>query len=438
MGVLASKLTGRRYRLVAALARGGMGEVFVGQEVGAKARAGAPLVAIKTLRREGASDDTALNRFLDEARLSARLDHPNIARLLDFGEAAGRPFAIFELLEGADLGDCLDRLIDRELTTPPEVAVAIGIEACQGLEHAHTLEKDGEPLQVVHRDLSPSNIFVTRDGHAKVLDFGAAGGKDRLTRTATGLIIGKLEYMPPEQVRGQPLDARSDVFALGLCLHESLALQRPYACADEHEQIRLIYNAEVPELRELRPQLPAALYAALQKATSADPAQRYPSAQAFSRALEPILRKLTRDPVEKVLARFYRSCFGAERDQLRAARLKELLARPVVDADQFQWAAPSLKDEPGTIELGTSDLEVVGTPQLADDDPPTFAETDGVDDDEALEPAPARKKASPRAPSTPAPAQPPRYLGYAVIAGVVLLALLAGLVIGRLGANLGH
>lgn len=417
MGVLSSRLTGERYRLVAALAKGGMGEVFVGESLGPERRR----VAIKTLLPEASQDRVALGRFLDEARLSARLDHPNIARLLDFGEAAGRPFGIFELLEGADVGDCLDQLIERRGLTPPEVALCIAIEACRGLHHAHTLEKDGAPLEVVHRDISPSNLFLTRTGQVKVLDFGAAWGRDRLTRTATGMIIGKLEYMPPEQVKGERLDARSDVFALGLCLHEALALSRPYQSANERELVKKIYYAEVPDLRHLRPGLPEGLYAALDRATDPDPERRFESAAAFAQALEPVLRGITRAPVEEILGRFYRNCFGAARDERRAARLKELLARPVVDADAFAWAAPELSEVAPAIDLQSEEIEVVGTPQPArGDEPDTEKEPAPLDPPQA---APPRRTAT-----------RPAYLPYAVIGGVVLLALVAGLVIGRLAA----
>src|SRR6185312_8552554 len=255
-----------------------MGEVFVGEEVGPKAHAQSPLLAIKTLLPDVALDATMLNRFLDEARLSARLDHPNIARLTDFGEAAGRPFAVFELLDGADLAQCLDQLIDRRAPVPVEVALAVIIEAAQGLHHAHTLQKDGQPLEVVHRDLSPSNLFLTRAGEVKVLDFGAAWGRDRITKTKTGLIIGKLEYMAPEQVKGEVLSARTDVFALGLCLWELLTTRRPYASDDEREQVNNIFFARVPDLAGLRPGLPVALYDAVKRTVAATPLERFGSA----------------------------------------------------------------------------------------------------------------------------------------------------------------
>ena len=294
MGALASRVTGRRYRLLAALAKGGMGEVFVGEEVGPKAQADSPLLAIKTLLPDVALDATMLNRFLDEARLSARLDHPNIARLTDFGEAAGRPFAVFELLEGADLAECLDQLIERRAQVPVEVALAVIIESALGLQHAHTLQKDGLPLEVVHRDLSPSNLFLTRAGQVKVLDFGAAWGRDRITRTATGMIIGKLEYMAPEQVKGDSLSARTDVFALGLCLWELLTTRRPYASSNEREQVSKIFHAHVPDLAELRPGLPATLYDAVKRAVAADPMVRFGSASELAKALEPLLLAITK------------------------------------------------------------------------------------------------------------------------------------------------
>jgi serine/threonine-protein kinase len=430
LGILASQVTGRRYRLLAALARGGMGEVFVGEELGPKASA-QPRVAIKTLLPDAARDATMLSRFLDEARLSARLSHPCVARMLDFGQAAGRPFAVFELLRGADLGECLDALIARGRSGPVEVALAVAMQACQGLHHAHTLEKDGKPLQVVHRDLSPSNLFVCDDGQAKVLDFGAAWGRDRFTQTATNMIIGKVEYMAPEQVHGKPVDARTDVFALGLCLHESLTLKRPYAGFDEREQVRRIFEAEVPRLEELRPGLPRALYAVVRKALAKSHLERFGSAQELGEALLPLYRAQTSEAPQARLQRFFAECFGPERTERREARLRALQALPVPDATQaFRWEAPSLHEQVQAVALGTSDLRSVSEPAPLrgvepetdpDDRPPAAAPTAVL----AAKPASgARAKASTRA--------------ALLVGAAVLAALLLGVAIGHLGATLGR
>ena len=420
MAILASKLTARQYRLVASLARGGMGEVFVGQEVGPKAQPDAAPVAIKTLLPEVLQQDNMLERFLDEARISARLDHPNIARLQDFGEAAGRPFTVFELLVGANLGECLDALIVKQTQMPAEVALAVVAEACRGLHHAHTLAKDGSPLQVVHRDLSPSNLFLGANGEVKVLDFGAAWARDRITQTAKGLIIGKLEYMAPEQVQGKPVDARTDVFALGLCLHEFFTLKRPYACTDEREQISRIYHAQVPPLERLRPGLGRPIYQAVRRATAADPKHRFQSAAELAQALDEILGDLTEQPAQKILHRFYLSCFGPDRDVQRARRLTELGSVAAANEEGFAWEAPALREDSAvTAPAGAGAAPANGGPKLPEPD------TDP-------EPGPFATA------SEPAAAAPRRsYLGFALIGAAVLAALFVGLIIGRVGASLG-
>jgi len=428
-----------------------MGEVFVGQPVGPKAQPGDDLVAIKTLLPEVAADPAMLGRFLDEARISARLRHPNIAQLLDFGEAAGRPFAVFELLDGADLGDCLDQLIVRRAQIPVEVAVAFAMGACRGLHHAHTLEDQGQPLEVVHRDLSPSNLFLTRAGQVKVLDFGAACGRNRITRTATGMVIGKLEYMSPEQALGKKVDARTDVFGLGLCLHEALTGKRPYHSANEREMVQKIVHARVPDLASARPGLPAPLIKAVHRALAADPGHRFASTEDFAQALEAVFGALCADPAEGVLSRFYGNCFGRDRHELRARRLQKLLSRADAPDAAFAWEAPPMAPagEDREVSLSTGHIEVVGgaTQSERDAEPTTDREPE-VGDDPAAPRAASAPVRPPRAAS--APVRPPRaasapvavaarpVLGYALVAAAVLLALGLGALLGRVGALLGH
>ncbi len=340
-GILRSQVSRHRYRLVAALAHGGMGEVYVGQALD---RPGEPFVAIKTLLPEVAQDAEMLSRFLDEARISARLDHPNIAKLLDFGEADGRPFAVFELLEGFDLAASLTVLNRRQARVPFEVAALLVAGAARGLHYAHTLTHDGLPLEVVHRDLSPGNLLLTSQGMVKVLDFGAATGRDRVTRTATGLVIGKVEYMAPEQVKGDRISARTDVFALGLCLYELLAGRRPYLGLDEREKARRIFAADIPSLAERRADVTAPLLDAIVRATKVNPAERFANAQELAETLESFTWSQTNAPGQEVLRRFFFDCFGAERLQIRSRRLNELAAeaRDRPPGEVFSWEAPSL------------------------------------------------------------------------------------------------
>jgi serine/threonine protein kinase len=453
MAALVSRLSGRSYRLVASLARGGMGEVFVAHEVGPKAPARPVPVAIKTLLPEVVGDPAMLARFLDEATLSARLDHPNIARLVDFGEQLGRPFAAFELLDGSDLAECLQALQRKGKLPPVEVALAVVAEVCAGLHHAHTLRRDGVPMQVVHRDLSPSNLFVTVDGRAKVLDFGAATGRFRITQTAMGMIIGKLEYMAPEQIRGETLDARTDVYALGLCLFEALTLQRALGAMNQSERVRKVANAAVPDLSEVRPGLPPGVVAALQQATAADPDARFGSARELATALQAELAGLTSSSPREILGRFHQSCFGTVHRAAREARLSRLMAAPIPGPEvPFTWSAPPID------EAAEGDTLISATqPGNTRRDRPAEANTD-----RALHPPqPTPVMAAPAIPisdSTPAPLpapaledededednrvesvavpRPRRLMGVVLVAAVLLAAAAVGVALGHAGSTL--
>lgn len=451
MTALVSRLSGRSYRLVALLARGGMGEVFVAREVGPKApRAPAP-VAIKTMLPEVAGDTSMLARFLDEATLSARLSHPNIARLVDFGEAAGRPFAAFELLDGADLGACLDALGQRGKLPPVEVALAVIAEACLGLHHAHTLTRDGTPLQVVHRDLSPSNLFVTRDGRTKVLDFGAATGRFRTTQTAMGMIIGKLQYMAPEQIHGEPLDARTDVFALGLCLYEALTLQPALAAPTEIERVRRVAQGEVPDVAGVRTGLPPGVVAALKRATAARPGERFPSAEALAQALLQELDGLTASPPREILARFHASCFAPARLARRQERLAALMAQePSLAPLPFDWSAPPLEeDDAGRTLVSAPQAPSPSTRRdrpaepITDREPAPPQKTPVMPQPVLPLPPTAIRPALPaKAPKPPPPvepvgaAAPRRWRTPALVAAVLIAAAAVGVALGHAGAAL--
>jgi serine/threonine-protein kinase len=358
VGVLKSQVTGRQYQLVAALAKGGMGEVYVAREVGPKAPAAPRWVAVKTLLPEVLTQPGFLARFLDEARVSARLDHPKLARLLDFGEAAGRPFLAFELLEGADLDDTVSQAHAQGQPVPVDIACRVVAQAARGLAHAHALAEDGRPLGIVHRDLSPGNLFLAASGQVKVLDFGAAAGRDRLARTATGLVIGKVQYMAPEQVRGAPLDGRTDQFALALCLHELLTHQRPHEGLGEREQLRLAFEGAAPDLEGACPEAPEALVALHRRATAVDPADRFPDCVAFAEALEAVVRAGSALDDTAALARYARALWGAERVPARRAQLEALWDQRRPD-DDFRWDAPPLPSPPRSAPQPTTELQPV-------------------------------------------------------------------------------
>jgi serine/threonine-protein kinase len=210
-----------KYRPVRALARGGMAEVILATEI---ERDGSERqVVIKRVLPHLADADELLQLFADEARLASLLVHPNIVRVSATGTQDGRPYLVMEHLDGADLRQLLDAAAARGERLPAAVACGIALGVARGLAYAHELCDDsGVALEIVHRDVSPRNVFVTRGGGVKLLDFGIARARGRMARTRTGLARGKVGYMAPEQLNGLAVDQRTDLFSLGVVLWEML------------------------------------------------------------------------------------------------------------------------------------------------------------------------------------------------------------------------
>jgi eukaryotic-like serine/threonine-protein kinase len=266
------------YRIVAPLGAGGMGEVF---------RARDPKldrdVAIKVLPSNLAADSDALDRFEREAKAVASLSHPNILAIHEFGQANGRHFAVMELLQGETLRQVLDRG-----ALPPKKAIELGGQIAEGLAAAHG-------KGIVHRDVKPENLFVTRDGHVKILDFGLArqrlGGSagettlETVRGTEPGMVMGTIGYMAPEQVRGQVADYRADIFAFGVVLYEMLAGTRAFARATGAETMTAILREEPPTLTSIRDNVPPALERVVEHCLEKRPEDRFQSARDLAFAL---------------------------------------------------------------------------------------------------------------------------------------------------------
>ncbi len=278
----------RRYRLIAEIGRGGMAEVYlaVAQGPGGFNK----LVVIKKALQDLALQPEFLAMFLDEARLAARMNHPNVVQTYEFGEEDGRQFIAMEYLDGQPYSRILARLRGRMgglESMPLAHHIRILIDTLAGLHHAHELKDfDGSPLHVVHRDVTPQNVFVTYDGSTKVVDFGIAKAQDSSSRTVTGEIKGKVTYMSPEQVRGEPLDRRSDLFAIGIMLWEAVAGRRMWREIPDIAVVSELLQGRLPSIREVAPHAPPELVRIIERALSPDREQRYPSALAMQRDLD--------------------------------------------------------------------------------------------------------------------------------------------------------
>jgi len=275
-----------RYRLVRRLATGGMAEVFLGVAEGPEGFR--KVVVVKRVLPHFSEDPRFIEMFLDEARLAARLEHPNIVQIFDLGEADGRFFIAMEYLRGLPVSQVMRRLRARGRTFPHPLAALLLVRAAQALHFAHRLSgPDGRPLGIVHRDISPDNLFLTRDGVVKVLDFGIAKAVTNRHETAAGTVKGKFAYMSPEQVRGLPLDARSDVFSLGVVLYELTTSARPFGGASDLMTASSILNDPPPRPAEVLPEFDPALEAVCLRCLEKDPERRFPSAGELAAAMVP-------------------------------------------------------------------------------------------------------------------------------------------------------
>jgi serine/threonine-protein kinase len=245
------------------------------------------LLVVKELRDESHEDDIGVQMFLDEARVAARLNHPNIVQTLEVGSDEGRCFLAMEYLDGQSLRRVIHRASAANTPLPLQTHLRILVDVLSALDYAHSLrEFDGTPLGIVHRDVSPQNVILTYEGHVKLIDFGIAKTVLASAETREGIVKGKVKYMPPEQATGQPVDARTDVFAVGVLLWEALAGRGPWHGESDVAIFRSLMSGVVPRLSHVRPGLHPDLVAIVDRAVSADPRERYPTAAAMRDELE--------------------------------------------------------------------------------------------------------------------------------------------------------
>lgn len=274
-----------KYRLIAELGHGGMAEVFLAVASGPAGFN--KLVVIKQIRAELADDPEFLNMFLDEARLAARLSHPNVVQTNEVGHVGNRYFIAMEYLDGQPLNRVLQRFKRDNAGLPMGMHLRILIDVLAGLHHAHELaDYDGTPLEVVHRDVSPHNVFVTYEGQIKVVDFGIAKAMNSSSETRAGVIKGKVAYMSPEQARGDKVDRRSDIFAVGVMLWEAMTGQRLWKGLTDVAMLHRIIKGDIPSPKTIKGDLPEKMVEICMKALSPVREERFESAADFQSALE--------------------------------------------------------------------------------------------------------------------------------------------------------
>ena len=347
-----------RYTLLGRLAQGGMGEILLARLDGAAGFE--KYVVIKRLRSHLVDDQRSIRAFLDEARIVARISHPNVCQVYELGYEHGRHFLAMEYLEGLSLSGMIKRASrDR---SPLDLRAVCGLieQACEGLQHVHTLRKvDGTPAGVVHRDISPQNLFVTVDGVVKVLDFGIAKTGDSSVRTPTGRVKGKSAYMSPEQIRGVTLDFRSDIYSLGVVLYEAVTGRPLFQRGDIHETFRAIREDTLPFLRDV----PEELNQVIQKAVSRSREERYDSARALGRAVSNAMSGRGGSMTPPAIAEWLIERFDADLEERRGRVARAIASRTAEQAADYESRL-----EPGTV------IAPSGTMTLAPRSDEMFAE----------------------------------------------------------------
>jgi serine/threonine protein kinase len=285
-----------KYTLLKKLASGGMAEVFLAKVAGPAGFE--KVVVVKRILSHLAEDPKFVAMFLSEARLAAQLNHPNVVQVFDFGEQDGTWFLVMELIDGLNLRHLFRKAAEKNEFVPVPVALRIATMALEGLGYAHDFidPTTGQPLGLVHRDVSPDNILVGRNGAVKVVDFGIAKAANQTHLTKTGTVKGKFAYMPPEQLQGQALDRRADVFAMGIVLYELLTTRKPFDTSNDAVVVRAILYEDFTPASTWRSEVPPELDAIIGRAFAKDPTTRYADCRAMATDLDRFLMSRGESP----------------------------------------------------------------------------------------------------------------------------------------------
>ena len=347
MGMLGAQAPARlgRYELLARLATGGMGEIFLARLEGAAGFE--KMFVVKRILPHLADDARFRQMLIAEARIASKLSHANICQVYELGETAGQLYIVMEYLDGTSLLPILRKASKEAVQLDLGFVAGVIQQSCDGLHYAHELKERAENLGIIHRDVTPSNIFLTEAGVAKVLDFGIAKVKNASANTQTGAVKGKYAYMAPEQLRGGEVDRRVDVFALGVVLYEMLALRRLFQRKTDYLTFRAVMEQPIPDIRRYRPDVPDALVDLLSRALDRDPGNRPESARQFaSTVLDALAAK--RPWTQGEIADFVRANF-AEEIAKRTAEVERAVHRTADHSGLGRTTMPLIAHDDDTI-----------------------------------------------------------------------------------------
>src|SRR5215831_14495923 len=298
-----------KYYLTERIAVGGMAEIYKAKLMGVGGFE-RPMV-VKQILPQLARQATFVDMFIDEARIAVSLAHGNIVQVYELGRLDGVYFIAMEYVHGKDLSDILDRAFADDKFPSWELAVFVAVEILHGLDYAHRRrDESGKPLGIVHRDISPQNILISYEGEVKITDFGIAKAMGKLAETQSGVIKGKFGYMSPEQALGEAVDARTDIFSVGVLLYEMMTGKRLFHGRNDAESIERVREAKVPTPSLIRRGVPPGLDPIVFRALARDKRERYPDANSFQLDLSKFLFAHGQGGWPQQLAAYMRELFG--------------------------------------------------------------------------------------------------------------------------------
>ncbi len=358
-----------RYQVRAKIGDGGMATIYLGTMRNAAGADGT--VAIKVVKDEFALNMEFVHMFVDEGKIASRLNHPNIVKIHEFSADDDRLFIAMDFLHGQSLWNVWQACQERGVRLRYDMIAWIGARVCDALQHAHDLHDErGAALELVHRDVNATNIFIEYGGGVKVIDFGLAKAVDNLSRTDTGIIKGKLGYLSPEQITGRPIDRRADIFALGTTLWELSVDRRLFKVKSDLETVNAVRDARVPDPTRLVAGYPPKLWKILMRALVRDRDSRYGAAREMGKALDTFAQSEGRTIGAELVAEAMASLFQAERERhltwleeaIDPSRTLKVALNPPADQIDFSGMGSKLAPRDGTFEQAAKKASPSGPP----------------------------------------------------------------------------
>ncbi len=354
----------QRYQVIKKIDAGGMAEIFLAKSLSIQGME--KHVAIKRVLPSLTKNAKFIEMFLDEARLSIALNHANIVQVFDVSQSGGTYFIVMEYVDGFNVRHLFQRASETGHRIPPAIACYILMEVMKGLEHAHTRrDLEGKHLRIVHRDLSPPNVLISRSGEVKITDFGLAKATSQLTKTDPGVVKGKYSYLSPEVTEGKPADLRADIFAAGIVLWELLANRRLFYGKTDVETVDMVRKCEVPQLSKLNPDVGPDLEQILSKALARDPKKRYTSAREMGEELADLIARQSQRATSFDLAQMVDRLFGPagfigntagnELASQRQARIGALIDEEIANLSMLGFS-PQVRGVQGSEPLNPTSL----------------------------------------------------------------------------------